>query len=87
MRQLSPDGGVETLGAFPPVFGQFSLCAAVVHTGLRFFTREFHAADLGLPGDWYRAERMVRAGVRFAYLPHNVVEYYPSTLWSPQEHL
>ena len=85
IRQLSPDGMVTRLGAFPPVCGQFSLAAAVVHTGLRFFAREFHAADIGLPGDWYRAERMVRAGVRFAHLPHNVVDYYPSSLWSPQE--
>jgi hypothetical protein len=87
IRQLSPDGGVSMLGAFPPICGQFSLCAAVVHSGLRFFAREFHAADLGLPGDWYRAERMVRAGARFVYLPHNVVDYYPSLFWSPQGEL
>jgi Glycosyl transferase family 2 len=81
-RQHSPDGYLETKGAFPPRFGSFGFSMALVHAGLLFFAREFHAADLGLPGDWYRLERMVRAGVRFAYLPQPVLDYYPSQLWA-----
>jgi Glycosyl transferase family 2 len=52
--------------AFPPRLGRFSWAAGMYHSGLRFFGRELLAADLGLPGDWWLAERMLRAGVRFA---------------------
>ena len=54
------------LCAFPPRHGGFSWAAGMYHAGLRFFGRELLAADLGLPGDWWLAERMLRAGVRFA---------------------
>jgi hypothetical protein len=51
---------------FPPRLGGFSWAGGMYHGGLRFFARELLAADLGLPGDWWLAERMLRAGVRFA---------------------
>ena len=38
IRRNLPDGSVEH-GVFPPEYGRFSLAAAVVHAGLRFFTR------------------------------------------------
>jgi len=79
--QHAPDGTIQTLGGFPPRFGDFSLAAALVHAGLRFFTRELHTVDLGLPGDWHRTERMLRAGVRFARIEQPIFDYYPATLW------
>ncbi len=56
----------EDFCAFPPRLGRFSWAGGMYHAGLRFFGRELLAADLGLPGDWWLAERMLRAGVRFA---------------------
>jgi glycosyltransferase involved in cell wall biosynthesis len=80
-EQHEPDGTAAILGGFPPELGRMSLAAALVHGGLRVFTREHFAASLGLPGDWYRIERMLRAGVRFAYRPGVIHDYWPSTLW------
>ena len=48
------------------------------HRGLRFFGRQALAADLGLPGDWWLAERMLRAGVRFAMLDEVLCDAYAS---------
>lgn len=79
------DGTITTFGGFPPQFAQFSLAAGLVHSGLRFFTRELHAADLGVPGDWYRTERMLRAGVRFSFLEQPIFDYYPSRRGFPSE--
>ncbi len=59
-------GAPRDFCAFPPRRGRFSWAAGMYHSGLRFFGRELLAADLGLPGDWWLAERMLRAGVRFA---------------------
>lgn len=80
-EQHLPGGGTEVLGGFPPQLGRWSFAATLVHGGLRFFAREHVAASLGLPGDWYRAERMLRAGVRFAHRPGALVDYYPSQSW------
>ena len=48
------------------------------HAELRFFGRELLAADLGLPGDWWLAERMLRAGVRFAMRDEVLCDAYAS---------
>jgi hypothetical protein len=48
------------------------------HGGLRFFGRELLAADLGLAGDWWLAERMLRAGVHFAMSDEVLCDSYPS---------
>ena len=48
------------------------------HAGLGFFGRDPIAADLGLPGDWWLAERMLRAGVRFAMRDEVLADTYPS---------
>lgn len=68
------------LGKFPPQLGQFTWAAGMYHSGLRFLRRELFAADLGLPGDWYLAERMLRAGVRFAMVDAALTDMYPSPM-------
>ena len=67
--------------ALSGLFVLLTFASALVHGGLRFFAREHVAASLGLPGDWYRAERMLRAGVRFAHRPGTLFRYYPSQSW------
>ncbi len=52
-----------------------------MHGGLRFFERELVAAHLGLPGDMYMLERVLRAGVHFALLDEVVLDYFPARLW------
>jgi hypothetical protein len=81
IQQHLPSGATKEIGSFPPALGDFSWHGAIVHAGLRFFEREHVAADLGLPGDWFRAERMLRAGVRIGWLDRVTGEYYPSRAW------
>jgi len=83
LEQLGPGGRTVRLGGFPPRFGQFGWQGALVHAGLRFFTREQLASELGVPGDWYRMERMLRSGVRIGHLPEVTCRYYPSADWAP----
>jgi Glycosyl transferase family 2 len=71
------DHSFET-GEFPPSVGRFSWAAGMFHSGLRFFERELVAAELGMPGDWWLAERMLRAGVRFAMAHRALADVYPS---------
>jgi hypothetical protein len=86
-------GETEALGRFPPgprdpdwrernlLFQPWDGVASggsIAHAGLRFFAREHVAADVPAPGDFFRVERMVRAGVRFGMLPEVVYDYYPS---------
>jgi Glycosyltransferase like family 2 len=95
-EQHDPSGATTLLGAFPPrslapdwreqglPFEPWEGAAssgALVHAGLRFFAREHVAADLVRPGDFFRLERMLRAGVRFGMLDEIVYDYYPSRLW------
>lgn len=65
-------------GEFPPRPRGIAWPAAIQHSGLRFFERELYAASLGLPGDWFLLERMLRAGVRFGFLDEVVLDYFPS---------
>jgi hypothetical protein len=75
------DGEPEfEIGSFPPVHGRFSWASGMYHAGLRFLKRELFAADLGLPGDWFLAERMLRAGVRFGMLDAVLSDLYPSPM-------
>jgi hypothetical protein len=83
LQQHLPDGASREIGSFPPRLGEFGWQGAIVHAGLRFFEREHVAADLGLPGDWFRAERMLRAGVRIGHLEHVTADYYPAKAWLP----
>jgi hypothetical protein len=68
------------LCSFPPSHGQFTWAAGMYHSGLRFFERELFAAHLGLPGDWFLAERMLRAGARFGMLDAVLGDIYPSQM-------
>ncbi len=77
VRQQAADDPID-LCAFPPRLGRFSWAAGMYHAGLRFFGRELLAADLGLPGDWWLAERMLRAGVRFAMRDEVLCDAYAS---------
>ena len=76
-----PDGSTTLVGGFPPEHTRFGWQGAIVHAGLRFFAREHVAADLGLPGDWFRMYRMLRAGVRIAHLPEVTCDYFSSKAW------
>ncbi|HKP21619.1 MAG TPA: glycosyltransferase [Thermoleophilaceae bacterium] len=76
-----PDAPMREIGLFPPALGDFSWHGSVVHAGLRFFEREHVAADIGVPGDWFRVERMMRAGVRIGKLEKVTGDYYPGRFW------
>lgn len=78
VRAHLEDGSHLEFCEFPPRHGRFSWAAGMYHGGLRFLERELLAADLGLPGDWWLAERMLRAGVRFAMSEEVLCDTYPS---------
>jgi hypothetical protein len=77
-----PSADTYRIGEFPPTFGQFGWQGSIAHAGLRFFERELFAAAYGMPGDFFRAERMMRSGVRFAHLPEITCDYYPGREWA-----
>lgn len=83
LQEYLPSGPSREIGVFPPRLGEFGWQGAIVHAGLRFFEREHVAADLGLPGDWFRTERMLRAGVRIGHLEEVTADLYPSKAWFP----
>jgi Glycosyl transferase family 2 len=68
------------IGSFPPSLGRFTWASGMYHSGLRFLERELFAADLALPGDWFLAERMLRAGVRFGMVDTVLCDIYPSLM-------
>jgi len=78
IREHLPDCGSRPI---VPTVTQLPLKGAVVHAHLRFFDREHVASAFGVPGDWFRGERMVRAGVRIGFVDWVTYEYYPSSLW------
>jgi hypothetical protein len=62
--------------------GQFGWQCAVHHRDIaRLIRYELAAAHFGEPGDWHRARRMLRAGVRFSMVDEIVFDYYPRVLW------
>ena len=75
----APDGSTEPIPAKLP--DQLPLKGAIVHAHLRFFEREHVASALAVPGDWFRGERMLRAGVRIELLDRVTYDYFPSSLW------
>jgi glycosyltransferase involved in cell wall biosynthesis len=79
IRHRLPDGATQDEVPTPP--DRLPLKGAVVHSYLRFFGREHVASAFGIPGDWFRGERMVRAGVRIEIVDHVTYEYYPSGAW------
>jgi len=72
------DGSTSEIRAVLP--DQLPLKGAVVHGHLRFFEREHVASALAEPGDWFRGERLLRAGVRIEVLERVTYEYYPSSI-------
>jgi hypothetical protein len=75
----APDGSTtEIPGVLPH---QLPLKGALVHAHLRFFEREHVASALAEPGDWFRGERLLRAGVRIELFDRVTYDYYPSALW------
>jgi glycosyl transferase family 2 len=81
IREQLPDGSSRSID---PTVTQLPLKGAVVHSHLRFFDREHVASAFGVPGDWFRGERMVRAGVRIGFVDWVTYDYYPSSLWAPE---
>jgi glycosyltransferase involved in cell wall biosynthesis len=72
------DGSTSEIRGILP--HQLPLKGALVHAHLRFFEREHVASALAEPGDWFRGERMLRAGVRIELLDRVTYDYYPSSL-------
>jgi glycosyltransferase involved in cell wall biosynthesis len=82
LEQHAPDGSTEIRGVFPPETGRFGWQRAIQHAHIgRLFRYELAAALFDEPGDWHRARRMLRAGVRFAMVDAVVCDYYPTALW------
>lgn len=69
--------GDPVLGSFPPKHGDIGLQAALLHGDMRLFELELADADFGLPNDWARIVRMLRAGVRTGMIDDVVADYYP----------
>jgi glycosyltransferase involved in cell wall biosynthesis len=66
------------LGRFPPRSSDIGLQASLLHGQLSFFELELADADFGVPNDWGRVDRLLRAGVRVGMLDEVVGDYYPS---------
>jgi hypothetical protein len=81
LEQFAPDGSTEIIGTFPPESHGFGWQLALQHRALALFEYKLAAAAFDEPGDWNRARRMMRAGVRFRMVDEIVCDYYPSTLW------
>lgn len=80
-----PDDSTLMIGEWPPVLGQFVWQLAIQHRALRLFEFSMAASLFDLPGDWDRARRMLRAGVRFRMLNRTVCDYYPGREWGTNE--
>ena len=79
LRELHQDGSTRDEVAVLP--DRLPLKGALVHSHLRFFERDHVASALGIAGDWFRGERMLRAGVRIELVDRITYDYYPSSLW------
>jgi glycosyltransferase involved in cell wall biosynthesis len=82
LRERHPDGTTRADVAVLP--DRLPLKGALVHSHLRFFDRDHVASAFGIAGDWFRGERMLRAGVRIELLDRITYEYYPSSLWQQE---
>ena len=80
LRERHPDGSTRDEIAVLP--DRLPLKCALVHSHLRFFERGGDVVALGIAGDWFRGERMLRAGVRIELVDQITYDYYPSSLWA-----
>ena len=85
ISQQDPHGPDTSLGTFPPAHSQWGLQSSLIHSGLRFLPMQPSDWVFGIPNDSSLLERMLRIGVRFALLEDTVVDYFPSSLWGPEE--
>jgi hypothetical protein len=76
-----PDKPSWELGTFPPATHQFGWQMALQHRALKLYEYELATQLFHEPGDWNRARRMLRTGVRFEFLDAVVGDYWPSRLW------
>jgi GNAT superfamily N-acetyltransferase len=79
LLERHPDGTSRDEVAVLP--DRLPLKGALVHSHLRFFERDHIASAFSIAGDWFRGERMLRAGVRIELVDRVTYEYYPSSLW------
>jgi hypothetical protein len=77
-RLYLADGSHVDIGDWPPRHTRFTWASGMHHAGLRYLEREFVAAALDMPGDWWLAERMLRSGVRFGQCEELLADIYPS---------
>jgi glycosyltransferase involved in cell wall biosynthesis len=78
LRCLMNDGSTFDLGEFPPRRTQFGWQGAIFHAGLSFFEMELANSLFHSPSDWSLCRRMLRAGVRFAWIDDVVVDHWES---------
>lgn len=76
-----PDKPSWELGTFPPSHHQFGWQMALQHRALKLYEYKLAAHLFHEPGDWNRARRMLRTGVRFEFLDEVVGDYWPGRLW------
>jgi len=82
---VEPGGRVKRLGTSPPQASHWQLQASLLHSSLRFLAMQPSDWMFGVPNDVSLLERMLRIGVRFSLMEEEVVDYYPSALWSGEE--
>lgn len=67
---------IGTMGAFPPLRGEFGFLSAIHHAGLRPFRYDANCRFADEPGDWNVARRMYDAGVRFHFIDQVVATVF-----------
>lgn len=81
LQYHEPDKPSWELGTFPPTHHQFGWQMALQHRCLKMYEYALATHLFSEPGDWNRARRMLRAGVRFEFLDDVVGDYWPNRLW------
>ena len=81
IRQVEPGDNESILRSFPPEKGQWGTQCSMFHAGLRTMPMQTTDWLFGEPNDSAWVERMLRIGVRFAFIDEPVIDYYPSFYW------
>lgn len=80
MRVVAGDESVKplatSLGAFPPMLGQWGWQSALFHGSLRFLRYDRTCAFASEPNDWNLARRAWESGVRFHHVPRETVTLF-----------